>query len=143
MIITCLKHKNTKTQNTQKHKTHKMNQQIRLKCFKIGSRLRVRIVSPGYNNDANCQFPRAIREEGREYIVPSSAISFSEGSNRKFFYRVKKNEIQVLGVDDTSNIEIDRVYGDEDIDTECNICMSNEKDVVFAPCGHYCCCNGR
>ena len=32
---------------------------VYLKCVKEGKKLRIRITSPGYNNDANCQFPKA------------------------------------------------------------------------------------
>jgi len=110
---------------------------VRLKCFKDGNRLRVRIVSPGYNPDANCQFPRAIRKEGCEYTVPTEAISFSEGPNLKFFYRIKKKLITIV----EEEVKIEKVFGDEEIDMDCVVCMNNEKDVVFAPCGHYCCCS--
>ena len=109
--------------------------EVRLRCVKVGGRLRVRIISNGYNPDANCQFPRAIRKEGREYTAPSSAVSFSEGPNLKFFYRVKKSQITIIQED----ITIEKVFGDDE--TECIICMDAEKDVVFAPCGHYCCCD--
>ena len=67
---------------------------VRLRCVKEGSRLRVKIISAGYNNNANCQFPRNIRLVDREYLVPIHAISFSEGAGRKFFYRVSKNYIK-------------------------------------------------
>ena len=115
-----------------------MSVSVRLKCIKEGNKLRVRIISPGYNPNANCQFPRAIRQEGREYTVPSSAITFSEGPNLKFFYRVKKKSISIVV---NANTTVKKVYGDEDIDTDCVVCMFIEKDVVFAPCGHYCCCD--
>jgi len=38
---------------------------VYLQCVKVKNKLRVRITTPGYKNDANCQFPRAIRVEGR------------------------------------------------------------------------------
>ena len=110
---------------------------IKLKCIKANGKLRVRITSPGYNHDANCQFPRAIRKEGCEYTIPIEAISFSEGANLKFFYRIKKSLITVL--ENTDNT-IEKVFGDDDDDMDCIVCMSLDKDVVFAPCGHYCCC---
>lgn len=40
-----------------------------LKCIKEGNRLRVRIITQGYLNSANCQFPKGIRSEGRMYEV--------------------------------------------------------------------------
>jgi hypothetical protein len=120
---------------------------VRLRCVKEGSRLRVKIISSGYNNFANCQFPRDIRQVNREYMVPVHAISFSEGAGRKFFYRVSKSYIKIAedtygdtyvpGVG-TGPIEL-KIFGDDD-STECIICMSEEKDVVFSTCGHYACC---
>jgi len=109
---------------------------VKLVCVKEGRRLRVRITSRGYNHEANCQFPRAIRVEGRTYSVPASAITFSEGPHSKFFYRVNKKHITF----EEGVVEIKKVFGDEDLDTDCAVCMCAEKDVVFAPCGHYCCC---
>lgn len=35
-----------------------------LKCVKEGSKLRIKIISDGYLNSANCQFPRALRVMG-------------------------------------------------------------------------------
>lgn len=116
---------------------------VKLRCVKIQGKLRVRITSVGYNNDANCQFPRAIRQEGREYTAPSSSITFSEGANLKFFYRVKKSQITIVDEIDTIDTidTIEKVFGDDDVDNDCIVCMDNQKDVVFAMCGHYCCCN--
>ena len=115
---------------------------VKLRCTKIANKLRVRIISPGYNHESNCQFPTAIRREGAEYLVPATDITFCERTNRKFFYRVSKNNITLVDpiiVD--VNVAIERVFGDDDNDTDCCICLAVEKNVVFAPCGHYCCCN--
>ena len=117
---------------------------IQFQCIRIGSRLRVRIVTSGYNNNANCQFPRAIRVAGGMYEAPPSAITFSRGPAGKFFYRVKASEVTQIssgietssGATDTASLT---VYGSDDDD--CDICASVKKDVVFAPCGHYCCCS--
>ena len=62
---------------------------VRLKCVKEGSKLRIKIVSPGFSPDANCQFPKNIRLEGREYEVPAGDVSLCD-TRGKFFYRVKK-----------------------------------------------------
>ncbi len=40
-----------------------------LKCDRIKGKLRIRVVSEGYDSDLNVQFPRAIREEGASYLV--------------------------------------------------------------------------
>lgn len=112
---------------------------VRLRCVKEGSRLRVRIVSPGYSPIANCQFPRDIRVDGREYEVPAGDIQLTEHhASRKFFYRVGKSNIRVVepAVANTSL----KVYGDPDA---CAICFDDENVdfVVFAPCGHCACCS--
>ena len=129
---------------------------IRLKCVKQGSKLRIKILSPGFSPDANCQFPKNIRLEGREYKVPSNDVSLCD-SRGKFFYRVRKHNIIVLDdnnsnsindikndiKNDVSNITI---YGDENM-AECSICMNDTEMkpdiefVILAPCGHYCLCN--
>jgi hypothetical protein len=108
---------------------------VYLECKKIGSKLRVNITSPGYNNVANCQFPRAIRVEGRKYKVPPEAIKVARGSAGKFFYRISKNLIEVLG--EEVNVP-EKIYESE----ECMICMENECEIIFAQCGHLCTCQG-
>ncbi|WP_046245299.1 vWA domain-containing protein [Hymenobacter terrenus] len=56
---------------------------VELVCFREGGKLRVRVVSPGYD-DLNIQFPRAIRAEGAHYIVDELERSL-DGT----FYRAK------------------------------------------------------
>ena len=109
-----------------------MSEEVILECVKVGSKLRVRILTEGYNKDANCQFPRDIRKVGRKYKVPKDAVSFSEGRG-KFFYRIKKNLITII--DENENVV---VYGD--VDDECVICMEENNQIVFIPCGHFCTC---
>ncbi|MCB2406618.1 vWA domain-containing protein [Hymenobacter lucidus] len=58
---------------------------VELTCFREGGKLRVRVVSPGYD-DLNIQFPRAIRAEGAHYIVEELERSL-DGT----FYRAKGN----------------------------------------------------
>ena len=132
-----------------------MQELVRLKCIKIGSKLRVRITSPHYNHNANCQFPRAIRVEGREYTVPAEDIGFSKSPHQKFFYRVPKRNVKIC--DDSSgllvtnnndnninkpNKKVDmtnfKVYNNDSND--CCVCMDAEKDSAFWTCGHYYCC---
>lgn len=110
---------------------------VELQCVKRGSRLRVHITSEGYNTEANCQFPRDIRIEGMRYIAPAEDITFASGPNGKFFYRVKKGRIQKL--DTLNTVAPLQIFTDDD--STCTICMDAEKAIVFAPCGHYCCCS--
>jgi hypothetical protein len=125
---------------------------VYLHCIKLGSKLRVRIISPGYHNEANCQFPRNIREPGRYYSVPKSDVSFVKGPRGKFFYRVNKQNIRtvcptVLPNEITKHCEseakserkIVRIY--ESGGGICLVCMENPYDVVLIPCGHYCLCS--
>lgn len=56
---------------------------IVLKCERIQGKLRIRVVSEGYESDFNVQFPRAIREEGASYLVDKVELS-----NNGSFYRV-------------------------------------------------------
>ncbi|MDJ0687686.1 MAG: VWA domain-containing protein [Xenococcaceae cyanobacterium MO_188.B32] len=48
---------------------------IVLKCEKIKAKLRIRVISDGYNPDLNVQFPRSIREEGVTYVVDELILS--------------------------------------------------------------------
>jgi len=122
---------------------------VRLKCVKQGSKLRIKILSPGFSPDANCQFPKNIRLEGREYKVPSSDVSLCD-TRGKFFYRVKKHNIVIISDGDANAVnDVDvsnlTIYGDENM-TECSICMNDTEMkpdiefVILAPCGHYCLC---
>ena len=91
----------------------KKQELVRLKCVKEGSKLRVRIISAGYNPRANCQFPRAIRVEGREYTYPATDVVFAESAQHKFFYRImKKNNIEVLGHTNNTNNKNDNKNND-------------------------------
>ena len=55
-----------------------------VQCVREGERLRIRVVSPGYNSDWNVQFPRDIREEGARYIVEEIKESARGGFYRAF-----------------------------------------------------------
>jgi hypothetical protein len=123
--------------------TRSSNSRVYLECVKIGSRLRIRITSPGYHNNANCQFPRDIRQEGRRYSVPPNSVKFARGPARKYFYRINKKDIQILtGEEEISHkLEVAKIYEDTE-DDDCVICMCEVKTVVLVPCGHYCLCQG-
>jgi Ca-activated chloride channel homolog len=55
-----------------------------VQCLREGGKLRVRVVSEGYDGDRNVQFPRSIRQEGVTYVVetiqPSADGSFYRAS---------------------------------------------------------------
>jgi hypothetical protein len=44
-------------------------QGVVLECFRDGSRLRMRVVSAGYNTNLRVQFPQNIRQEHTRYLV--------------------------------------------------------------------------
>ncbi|AHD25538.1 iap4 [Choristoneura murinana nucleopolyhedrovirus] len=104
---------------------------VKLICVKVNGRLRVRIDDPAYRRDANCAFPKRLRREGATYTVSPNDISLICRS--KCYYYIKPDAISV------SKINVERVFTDETTD-ECIICMSEEKRMVAAPCGHYTLC---
>lgn len=52
---------------------------VLVQCVKDKSKLRVRVVSDGYNPDWNMRFPKSIREEGMLYVVDDVKESSSGG----------------------------------------------------------------
>lgn len=56
---------------------------VELHCVREGGKLRVKVLSDGYDAAKNIQFPRAIRAEGARYVVEGVELS-NDGS----FYRV-------------------------------------------------------
>ena len=42
---------------------------ILVECIRVGGKLRIKVISEGYDPSLNVQFPRSIREEGVTYIV--------------------------------------------------------------------------
>ena len=114
---------------------------VYLHCIKVGSKLRVRITSPAYKREANCQFPRAIRQQGIKWSVrPQDVTLIKRGSS--YFYSIKVSNL-VVESDEIPKQEIknliNKVYNTED-DIEWLVCMDNDKDSVFNSCGHYVCC---
>ncbi len=55
-----------------------------VKCDRISGKLRIRVISDGYNPDFNVQFPRSIREEGASYVVDEIQLS----ANGTFYHAV-------------------------------------------------------
>lgn len=107
-----------------------------LHCVKENSKLRVKIISNGYNNTANCQFPKDIRKENLKYKVPAEAIRVIRRGNNKFFYQVSKALIEI--VEDEKDIrKLDKIYDIPD----CCVCLGGQSEMVMVPCGHLCLCS--
>ena len=130
---------------------------VYLKCIRTGGKLRVRITSAGYLNDANCRFPRALRVDGAIYTCKHTDISLITTRN-KYYYMIAKAGIQVVSgqsppvanggagkiitdidslTEDMSKIKIYEDTGSSD----CAICMTVPKNTVINPCGHYYMCS--
>lgn len=60
------------------------NQGVIVECFREGSQLRVRVVSPGYNPNWKVQFPKDIRTEGDRFLVQEIRESASGGFYRAY-----------------------------------------------------------
>jgi hypothetical protein len=122
---------------------------VLLQCVKRGSKLRVQMISSHpFIKGINCQFPRAIRQQGMYYVVKQEGIVL-----RGNFYSAMKSNIIVCQTFDLNeakryvdelkeknvNIVPAKIFGD-DGDEECVVCMYDKKTQVFAPCGHYIVC---
>jgi hypothetical protein len=82
-------------------------EKITLRCVRESGKLRIRFHSYTnhdgkeftnvYNNDYNCQFPKAIREEGKFYEVGPHDMAIVGGNGTKSpFYRIKKGNIKIV-----------------------------------------------
>ncbi|NEP90535.1 MAG: hypothetical protein F6K18_29030 [Okeania sp. SIO2C2] len=65
---------------------------VLLRCEKISGKLRIRVISEGYNPELNVQFPRSLREEGATYVVDEVELV----SDRKFYRPLGKIRRLVL-----------------------------------------------
>jgi len=119
---------------------------IVLKCEKDGRKLRIRVYgNSNYHQNVNCQFPRDIRREGQYYTIEgplgvsrTTRSIFYRASNKKTIKMISELEAQQLITGNKQEkIRLNIYHSDTD---ECIICMSNNKDVIFDPCGHYYCC---
>ncbi len=117
---------------------------ITLQCVKENGKLRVKFYSftddegkvftNVYNNAYNCKFPRDLRVEGRFFEIGPNDLDLISRSGTPF-YNVNKKNIKIIDNFDISSIRIFAV-------TECVACMCDEPNIIFAPCGHQCCCSG-
>ena len=115
-----------------------MDDRVYFTCVRERGKLRIKVINnPYYNSNANCQFPRDIRAEGRVYSAPARAVSFAQSSAGTVFYRVARAAIRIEAAAAVVPAAV-RVFdvGDE----TCCVCMESAKDVVYIPCGHFCCC---
>jgi hypothetical protein len=122
--------------------TIEMQSHVILKCIKERSKLRVKIITKGYNGDANCQFPRDCRTEGCLYKVKASNIRLIT-TRGKYYYSVARGAVEILDGETeeahvlggttvtTANIT---VFEDER-SSDCCICICESKQIVFN-CGH-------
>ncbi len=55
-----------------------------VECFRQGTQLRIKVVSPGYDANWNVQFPKEIRIEGARYVVQEVRESFRGGFYRAY-----------------------------------------------------------
>ncbi len=55
-----------------------------VECYKAGSKLRVRVLSAGYNNDWNVQFPKNLRQDGVRFVVAEVRESARGGFYRAY-----------------------------------------------------------
>lgn len=118
---------------------------VYLKCVKEGGKLRVKVTSNGYLKEANTQFPKDIRVDGRRFKVRASDINLIQ-TRGKYFYSVKKKD-KITIIDDNEDIDVHlsldlskiKIHTDEEI-TDCVICMENVKEIIFSPCGHFYSC---
>lgn len=120
------------------------NEDVLLYCVKVSGKLRVRILSPNFLNDANCQFPRDLRIQGRKFIVSKNNINLIT-TRGKYYYSIAKSSVkQMFDGDIQLQTTIDlfnfKIFQDEQ-ETECCICLCNNKNSIFYPCGHYVACN--
>jgi hypothetical protein len=124
-----------------------MSQQyVILECIKEGSKLRVKMKSPGYLINSNCQFPRDLRIEGRKFKVPVEHVKLMT-QNGKYFYSIKnKSAITIIDDDEHTTLNMENIkknttiYQDAD-NNDCAVCLCAIKDTVFIPCGHFYTCD--
>lgn len=111
---------------------------VELLCVKQGSKLRIKILSSGYLREANCQFPKDLRVEGRHFRVRPQDIKLIT-SKGKWFYSVKNRDL--IEIFDPTIVDLSRLKVYEDTETDdCAICMAEPKDSVNYPCGHFYLC---
>lgn len=109
---------------------------ISLICVRVGGRLRVRITTPGYYNEANCMFPRDLRVEGAQFRTRRSNIKLIARGTKYYYSSGSKTAIERIAPTAPHAIA---VYEDA-MSVECAICFDKPKSVIIDPCGHFYMC---
>jgi len=113
---------------------------VRLFCVREGSKLRVKIGSAGYVPNANCQFPRGLRVDGREFWIPAEAVTLVN-QTKKAFYRVSTSHAKAAVTKDGQGTpHVAAIYDVGDEDGMCSICLCEARTHVATPCGHFYAC---
>jgi predicted DNA-binding WGR domain protein len=76
---------------TEVERTQDVGSGVLVECVEEGGKLRVKVLSEGFNKDWHCQFPRDLREKGARFVV-AEVVAAERGE----FYRVR-GEIKRLG----------------------------------------------
>jgi hypothetical protein len=156
------------------------HEKITLRCVRESGKLRIRFHSYTnaenkeftnvYNNDYNCQFPKAIREEGKFYEVgPHDMVIVNGNGTKSPFYRIKTGNIKIVeyngaitpvvlpppsrkrggkkALSGNSSASIAASNASAVIPqqvyevNECVICLEAKPNQVFIPCAHLCTCS--
>jgi hypothetical protein len=124
---------------------------VTLECVLEGKKLRVKMRTPGYLVGSNCQFPQALRLEGRIYTVSTENVKLMT-QRGKYFYSIRKG-ITFQDADGNtqtqetsfSTAQICKKFSnitlfEDETSCECAVCLDQEKNTVFIPCGHFYTC---
>lgn len=110
---------------------------VTLQCIKVKGKLRVRVYNnSNYHPYLNCQFPRNIREENSFYTI-QGPLGVRQIKGTYFYSAINTKTIKKIG--STPSEKLNKVY-DSGVD-ECSICLTNEKSIIYVPCGHFCVCS--
>ncbi len=126
-----------------------------LQCVKEHERLRIKFYSyisedgesynNAYNQNYNCRFPRNIRKEHCFYEIPDQDIKLiksdntTDPSNTKHvapFYNIGTKNITIIESSDEFKLLHTRIF----LVNECVICLNNNTNIIYLPCGHKCNC---
>ena len=126
---------------------------VELHCVQENKKVRVKIAAyinndgkrynNVYDNTFNCRFPRNLRVAGRKFQVPAENVKLNHTPGKAAFYIVSAKNITTLS-DDTKDIDkkdetvsVEHVW---ETSIECVICLSEDSEMIFTPCGHKCSC---